>query len=70
LLLAVEHGAAIVSFPQISTGAYGYPMRRAAAIAVREVRAFLADGGPVGQVRLVAFSARAREALDEALGEA
>src|SRR5437763_392666 len=37
LELAERHGASKVSFPSISTGIYGYPMRDAAAIAVGEI---------------------------------
>jgi O-acetyl-ADP-ribose deacetylase (regulator of RNase III) len=70
LLLAASHGAGTVSFPQISTGVYGFPMRRAAGIAVREIRAFLADDDAIGEVRLVAFSAASREALGDALEDA
>jgi len=35
--LALEHGLTSVAFPCISTGAYGYPLREAAEIAVRTV---------------------------------
>ena len=35
--LAEERNVRSVSFPSISTGAYGYPMREAAGIAIREV---------------------------------
>jgi O-acetyl-ADP-ribose deacetylase (regulator of RNase III) len=42
LALAAENGCHSIAFPCISTGIYGYPMEDAAAIAVREVRAFLA----------------------------
>jgi O-acetyl-ADP-ribose deacetylase (regulator of RNase III) len=38
--LAASRGAHSVAFPAISTGVYGYPLREAAAIALREV----ADG--------------------------
>src|ERR1017187_9747572 len=34
--LALEHGVSTIAFPSISTGAYGFPMERAAQIAVRE----------------------------------
>jgi len=37
LALAEQHGAATLSFPSISTGAYRYPIREAAVIALREV---------------------------------
>ena len=39
--LAAQHGIRTIAFPSISTGAYGFPMERAARIAVRETRAFL-----------------------------
>jgi O-acetyl-ADP-ribose deacetylase (regulator of RNase III) len=35
--LAEQHDAHSISFPSISTGAYGYPLREAAGIAMREV---------------------------------
>ena len=41
LQLAVGKGIKSIAFPSISTGVYGYPVEEAAAIAVREVRAFL-----------------------------
>ena len=40
LALAREHGVRTIAFPAISTGVYGFPMERAARIAIREV----ADG--------------------------
>ena len=43
LALAAEHDAASVAFPAISTGVYRFPLQRATAIAVHEVRTFLAD---------------------------
>ena len=42
LVLAAEHACRSIAFPCISTGVYGYPIEAAAAIAVREVRSFLA----------------------------
>ena len=43
LALAAENGCTSIAFPCISTGIYGYPKEDAAAIAVREVRAFLSN---------------------------
>jgi O-acetyl-ADP-ribose deacetylase (regulator of RNase III) len=45
LALAEEHGAAVISFPAISTGIYGYPLKEAAEIAIREVMAHLEKPG-------------------------
>ena len=39
--LAVKNGCKTVAFPAISTGAYGYPPKLAAAVAVRAVKRFL-----------------------------
>src|SRR5215218_9158410 len=41
LRLAAEHDARTVAFPAISCGVYGYPVDKAATIAVSEVRRFL-----------------------------
>jgi O-acetyl-ADP-ribose deacetylase (regulator of RNase III) len=41
LALAEERGIGSISFPAISTGIYGYPLKEAAEIAVREVKAHL-----------------------------
>ncbi len=38
LRLAADHQARTIAFPAISTGVYGFPKDRAAAIAVREMR--------------------------------
>jgi len=43
LSLAVEHGLKTVAFPAISTGVYGFPIERATAIAMREIKQFLND---------------------------
>lgn len=43
LELAVANNAASIAFPAISTGVYGFPKAEAAAIAVAQVKTFLAN---------------------------
>lgn len=56
-------GAKSVAFPCISTGIFRFPEARAAAIAVRECRAFLERAPLPERVVLVAFSEQAAEIL-------
>lgn len=55
LELARTHGARTIAFPAISCGVYGYPIADACAIALREIRAFLAGDGAIERVYLVCF---------------
>src|SRR5262245_44908732 len=57
LAIAVEHGLRSVAFPSISTGAYRYPIDRAARIAVDSVRSHAESPTPLRLVRFVCFSA-------------
>ncbi|WP_205698549.1 O-acetyl-ADP-ribose deacetylase [Conexibacter sp. SYSU D00693] len=68
--LAAEHGCRTVAFPAISTGVYGFPADRAAAIAVRTLREAAAEHGVVEAVHLWAFDARAEGVLRDALAAA
>ena len=56
LTVAVEKGCAIVAFPAISTGVYGYPKDRAASVSSRAVKAFLERDDTLAKVRFVFFS--------------
>jgi O-acetyl-ADP-ribose deacetylase (regulator of RNase III) len=67
--LVEQHGIRTVAFPSISTGAYGFPMDRAARIAVREAKQFLEQNQSVEQVMLVCFGASALEVYKAALAE-
>lgn len=53
--LADEHGLTSVAFPAISTGAYGYPVRDAAPIAVSATAESLATAKHVRLCRFVLF---------------
>lgn len=61
LALAVQYNLSTVAFPSISTGVYRFPKERAARIAVKEIRGFLAAERSIEQVLMVCFD-------DETLG--
>jgi O-acetyl-ADP-ribose deacetylase (regulator of RNase III) len=60
--IADDHGIKSLAFPSISTGAFGYPVHEAAAIAVRTVVEALPPSVHVEQVRFVLFDIATREA--------
>ncbi len=55
LRLAGQHALKSIAFPAISTGAYGYPLEAATAIAVHEAREFERDH-PVVRIVFCCFS--------------
>ena len=57
LELASEHGLVSIAFPSISTGVYGYPIERAAPIAVSTVREFTPRDVSIRHVIFCCFSA-------------
>jgi O-acetyl-ADP-ribose deacetylase (regulator of RNase III) len=67
--LAETHALRTIAFPSISTGAYGFPMERAARIAVRETKQFLERNTSVEKVLLVCFGRRALGIHAEAVRE-
>jgi O-acetyl-ADP-ribose deacetylase (regulator of RNase III) len=57
LRLAAEHGLRSISFPSISTGAFGYPLRLAAPIALQAICDFLkSKKHDLKLVRMVLYS--------------
>lgn len=67
LALAPLHAIRTIAFPQISTGVYGFPMRRAAAIAIAEISAFLGAQPEIDEVRCVCFREDSLAAVRDAL---
>jgi O-acetyl-ADP-ribose deacetylase (regulator of RNase III) len=62
LELARKHDVASIAFPSISTGRFGFPPDRAAAVAVSTTAAFLgADPGSVDRVIFCCFSENAAD---------
>lgn len=56
LELAAQHDLRTIAFPSISTGVYGYPIKRAASIAVRTVSGFRQHGAALERVVFCCFS--------------
>jgi len=67
--LVEQHGIRTVGFPSISTGAYGFPMERAARIAVTETKKFLERNATVEKVLLVCFGKTAYDIHAQAAKE-
>ncbi len=65
LKLAAENGCKTVAFPSISTGIYGFPLEKAAPIAVGTILRFLEDHQDM-EVQMVCFDGRTRNAYEEA----
>jgi len=70
LKLATKHRLVSISFPSISTGAYGYPVEEAAVIALRAVASFLKnEATSLKEVVFVLFDARTYEHYRTALAK-
>jgi O-acetyl-ADP-ribose deacetylase (regulator of RNase III) len=69
LALALDAGCRTIAFPSISTGVYGFPVERAAPLALRTVRAFTRDHPGFEEIRFVTFSAGDEATYRRALEE-
>ncbi len=67
LALATHHKLESIAFPAISTGAYGFPLRRATQIAVSEVQHYLASHELPHTVTFVCFDRPTLEQYQELL---
>jgi O-acetyl-ADP-ribose deacetylase len=68
--LAAELGCRSLAFPAISTGVFGYPPEKAAAVAVAATRDALARQETVELVRFVLFDEQTREIYEAELFDA
>lgn len=70
LKVAVAKNIRTIAFPSISTGIYGYPVEKAARIAVKTVREFLKENpGKLDLVMWVLFDPNTEAAYENALKE-
>ena len=67
LEVAVKNDLRSIAFPAISTGVYGFPVERAAHIAVRTVASFLSPSPSIAEVIFCCFSDESAEAHRAAL---
>lgn len=67
LELGAAHNLRTIAFPAISTGAYGFPVDKAAPVAVAAVREALAAHPAIEEVLFVCFSQPAADAFRAAL---
>jgi len=65
--LAGELGCVSIAFPAISTGAYGFPIARAAPLAIGAVREAAAEASSLRLARFVLFTAEDLEVFGGAL---
>jgi len=69
LKLAAENNLSSISFPSISTGAYGYPVDEALRVALKTVTSFLSETTSIKEVVFVLFDVRTLDAYASALQE-
>ena len=67
LSLALQNSVKTIAFPSISTGIYGYPIDKAAAVALSAVKEFLMQGDGIGEVRFVLFDDSTYRGYEQAL---
>ncbi len=69
LIVAVENGICTIVFPSISTGVYGYPVDKAAKVAVHTVNRFLSDNpGKIDIVHWGLFDDRTYATYESEMG--
>ncbi|MEM1575254.1 MAG: O-acetyl-ADP-ribose deacetylase [Nitrososphaerota archaeon] len=69
LKLAIENNLKTISFPSISTGAYGYPIEKASRVALTTIKKFLEKENKIEEVRIVLFTEKDFKIYEEALKE-
>ena len=69
LKVALENGIKTISFPSISTGAYGYPVEKASLVALKAVIGFLEEFNGIEEVIFILHSSHDLAIYERALTE-
>lgn len=69
LALALNIGIKTISFPSISTGAYGYPVEKASRVAMKSIVEFLKKNLGIEEIRFVLHSSYDLQIYEKALTE-
>ncbi len=69
IALALKMGIRTISFPSISTGAYGYPVEKASRVALQAVKDFLRENAGIDEVRFVLHNLHDLRIYEETLEE-
>lgn len=69
LELAAQYGCRTVDFPSISTGVYGYPLDKAAPVALSAILESLEKHPEIERVRMVCFDDRTKAAYEAAYAQ-
>ena len=69
LELAEETKCKSIAFPSISTGVYGFPLDRAAKIAITTIKEWCAERTELSEIKIVCFDENTKRYYDEALYE-
>ena len=64
---AVENGVKTVSFPSISTGVYGYPVKQAAQVALQTVIDFTNEDNALSEIYFVLFDSTTYNVYEQTL---
>lgn len=67
LKMACQYEIKTIAFPSISTGAYGFPVERAARLALEAVREFCEDNDYLDEIRFVLFDEKTFNKFKDAL---
>lgn len=65
-----EYAIKTIAFPSVSTGSYGFPLERAAKIAIDEAKHFLEQNSLLKKIIFVCFDSHSYEIYSRALEEA